>query len=126
MQVRRWKTIGSAGLLGVAALCLTSWSVGQNPYITPGTQLVFRQDSNLGAMVGFLVFLVSIVGGLVSSILRQDGRKPRSEAYALGHPPEPSSCTWPQYCWSLFLPLGPSSASATVTAMTFGASVFKT
>jgi hypothetical protein len=74
MQVQRWKTIGWAGLLGAAALCLTSWPVGQNPYITPGTQLVFRQDSNLGAMVGLLVFLVSIVGGLVSSILRQDGR----------------------------------------------------
>src|ERR1700733_2498385 len=74
MQVQRSKTIGSAGLLGAAALCLTSWWVGQRPYTTPGTQLVFRQDSNLGGMVAFLVFLVTIVGGLVSSILRQDGR----------------------------------------------------
>ncbi len=74
MQVQRWKTAGSAGLLGVAALWITSWSVGQNPYITPGTRLVFRQDSNLGAAVGLMVFLVSIVGALISSILRQDGR----------------------------------------------------
>ena len=74
MQVQRWKTIGSAGMLGVAALCLTSWWVGQRPYITPGTQVVFRQDSNLGATVGFLVFLVTVVGGLASSILRQNGR----------------------------------------------------
>jgi hypothetical protein len=73
-QVQRSKTIGSAGLIGAAALCLTSWWVGQRPYTTPGTQLVFRQDSNLGGMVAFLVFLVTIVGGLVSSILRQDGR----------------------------------------------------
>ena len=74
MQVQRWKTIGSAGSLGAATLCLSSWWVGQRPYITPGTQLVFRQDSNLGAMVGFLVILLTIVGCLVSSILRQDGR----------------------------------------------------
>lgn len=74
MQVQRCKTIGSAGLLGAAALCLTSWWVGQRPYITPGTQLVFRQDSNLGGIVGLVVFLVTIVGVLVSSILRQDGR----------------------------------------------------
>jgi hypothetical protein len=124
MQVQRWKTIGSAGLLGAAALCLSSWLVGQYPHITPGTQLVFRQDSNLGAVAGFVVFLVSIVGGLVASILRQDGRS-RAAKRVLGHPPEPSSCTWPQYYWSLFLLLGPSSALATVTAMTFGASVFR-
>jgi hypothetical protein len=61
-------------IVWVSRLGITSWWVGQRPYITPGTQLVFRQDSNLGAMVGFLVFLVTIVGGLVSSILRQDGR----------------------------------------------------
>jgi hypothetical protein len=74
MQVLRSKKIASAGLLGAAALCLASWQVGRSPHITPGAQLVFRQDSNLGALVGFLVFLVAIVGGLVSSILRQDGR----------------------------------------------------
>ena len=74
MQVRRYSAIGSAGLLGATALGLTSWWVGQRPYTTPGTQLVFHQDSNSGAMVGFLVFLVTIVGGLVSSILRQDGK----------------------------------------------------
>lgn len=74
MQAQRWKTIGSVGLLGAAALCLTSWQVGQRPFITPGTQLVFHQDSNLGAMVGGLVFLVTLLGGLASSILRQDGR----------------------------------------------------
>ncbi len=74
MQVLRLKKIASAVLLGAAALCLASWQVGQRPYITPGTQLVFRQDSNLGGVVGFLVFLVTIVGGLVSSILRQDGK----------------------------------------------------
>lgn len=74
MQVLRSKKIASAGLLGAAALCLASWQVGQSPHITPGAQLVFRQDSNFGALVGCLVFLVAMVGGLVSSILRQDGR----------------------------------------------------
>jgi hypothetical protein len=74
MQVQRWKTIGSAGLLGAAALCLASWQVGQRPHIIPGTQLIFRQDSTLGGMTGFLVFLITVVGALVSSILRQDGR----------------------------------------------------
>jgi hypothetical protein len=74
MQVLRAKAIGLAGLLGAAALCMASWLVGQMPHITPGTQLIFRQDSNLGALVGFVVFLVTIVSGLVSSILRQDGR----------------------------------------------------
>jgi hypothetical protein len=74
MQVQRWKTIGSAGVLGATALCLTSSWVGQRPYITPGAQLVFHQDSNLGGMVGFLAFLVTVVTALVSSILKQDGR----------------------------------------------------
>ena len=73
MQVMRSKKFASAGLLGAAALCMASWQVGQSPHITPGTQLVFRQDSNLGALVGFLVFLVAIMGGLVSSILKQEG-----------------------------------------------------
>jgi hypothetical protein len=74
MQVQRCKTIGSAGLFGAVALCLTSWWVGQRPYTTPGTHLVFRQDSTLGGMTGFLVFLITVVGALVASILRQDGR----------------------------------------------------
>ena len=74
MQLLRSKKIALAGLLGAAALCLASWHVGQGPHITPGTHLIFRQDSNPGALVGFVVFLVTMVCGLVSSILRQDGR----------------------------------------------------
>jgi hypothetical protein len=74
MQIQRWKTIGLAVILGATALCLASWWVGHTPYITPGTQLVFRQDSNLGGMVGFLALLVTVVTALVSSILRQDGK----------------------------------------------------
>ena len=124
MQVQRCKTIGSAGLLGAAALCLTSWWVGQRPYITPGTQLVFRQDSNLGGIVGLVVFLVTIVGVLVSSILRQDGRIRAAKRARWA-----SAATIVVYLAavllvSLLLP-GPSSASATVTARTLGASAFR-
>ena len=74
MQVQRSKTIGLAGLAAAAALSLTSWWVGQRPYVTPGAQLVYRQDSNPGAMVGLLAFLVTVVGALVFSMLKQDGR----------------------------------------------------
>jgi hypothetical protein len=74
MHVQQYKTVGSAALPAAALLFLTSWWAARRPYVTPGTQLVFHQDSNLGATVGVLVLVVVLVSGLVSSILRQDGR----------------------------------------------------
>jgi hypothetical protein len=74
MQVRSWKRIGAAALLGVAALFVASWWVGQKLYISPGTGQVIRMDSNAGAMIGFLVILAAIAGGLATAILHQDGK----------------------------------------------------
>jgi hypothetical protein len=74
MQVRRWKRIAPAVLLGTAALSLASCWVGQKPYTSPGTQLIFHQDSTLGGMMGLLVFLAAAVGGLISSMRKQDGK----------------------------------------------------
>jgi hypothetical protein len=74
MQVQSWKRIAPAVLLGTASLSLASWLVGQKPYTSPGTQLIFHQDSNLGGMMGLMVCLAAGAGGLISSMLKQDGK----------------------------------------------------
>jgi hypothetical protein len=74
MRVQSWKRIAPAVLLGTAALSLATCWAGQKPYTSPGTQLIFHQDSTLGGMIGLLVFLAAAVGGLISSMLKQDGK----------------------------------------------------
>ena len=74
MQVQSWKRIVPAVVLGMAALYLAICWVGQKPYTSPGAQLIFHQDSTLGATVGFMVFLAAGAGGLISSMLKQDGK----------------------------------------------------
>jgi hypothetical protein len=79
MQIQSWKRFAPAVLAATAALTLASWWVGQKPYTSPGTHLTFRQDSNLGGMVELMVFLSVAVGGLISSMLRQDGKFPAAK-----------------------------------------------
>lgn len=74
MQVQSWKNIVTAILFGMAVLFLASWWAGQKPYTSPGTRLIFHQDSNLGAMVGLIIFLGAAAGSLISSMLKQDGK----------------------------------------------------
>ena len=74
MRVHTWRGVTLPVLLAMAALSLASYWVGQNPYISPGTQRIFRQDSNVGGLVELMVFLMTAAGGLISSMLKQDGR----------------------------------------------------
>jgi hypothetical protein len=74
MQAESWKRIVPAVLLGMAALSLAGYWVGRQPYTSPGTQLIFHQDSTVGGMVGFMVFLAAAAGGLIASMLKQDGK----------------------------------------------------
>ena len=45
------------------------WWAGQRPYLTPGNQQIFREDSNAGAMAGFLVFVAAAIAGLTALFL---------------------------------------------------------
>jgi len=75
MQVQRWKSFGPVVLIATVALFAGSWWAGQRPYISPGSHLVFRQDSTLGALVGCLVALAAAIGALIGAILYQDGKR---------------------------------------------------
>jgi hypothetical protein len=73
-EVQQRKRIASVALVvSTAVFVATRWA-GQRPYISPGTHLVFDQDSNLGGLVGFLVTITAAAGGLVSWMLNQHGR----------------------------------------------------
>lgn len=62
MLTRRRVTVALASLLFVVAIGVASWWAGQRPYLSPGNHRIFRQDSNPGAMVGFLVFVAAAIG----------------------------------------------------------------
>ncbi len=81
MQFHRWKALGLAVLLGSVALFLAWWWGGQRQFITPGTHQVFREDSNVGAMVGFLVSIAGGIAGLVA-LLHINDRNFRQAARA--------------------------------------------
>lgn len=76
MRVQRWKKIGSITLLAMGALLAASWWIGQRPFITPGSNQVFRMDSNAGGMIGFFGSLIllpaTIVGVLALSFCIND------------------------------------------------------
>ena len=64
MQLQQWQKIGSAVLIAMSALLLASSWAAQHPRITPGRHQVFRMDSNVGAMVGFMIFLFATTVGV--------------------------------------------------------------
>jgi len=64
-MLQRWKKIGSVTLLAMSALLAVSWWIGQRPYITPGTNQVFRMDSNAGGMAGFFGFFILLPATIV-------------------------------------------------------------
>ena len=61
MVTRQRVVVALATLLAVAAVGAASRWVGQRPYVSPGDHQIFRQDSNPGAMVGFLVFVAAAI-----------------------------------------------------------------
>jgi hypothetical protein len=58
MQFHRWWKAGTAVLFGAAALFALS---ARRPYVTPGTNQVFRMDSTPGALFEFMVILILII-----------------------------------------------------------------
>jgi hypothetical protein len=66
MLTRQRIRIGLAALLAGTAIGAASRWAGQRPYLTPGNHLIFREDSNLGAMFGFLVFIAGAVAGMAA------------------------------------------------------------
>jgi hypothetical protein len=80
-MTRQQKRIGLATFLTVAAIGAASWWAGQRPYLTPGNDLVFREGSNLGALVGFLVFIAAAIAGL-TALFQEYNRKEHEAARA--------------------------------------------
>ncbi len=74
MQVRSWKRIGLAALLAAAALSAASWWAGQRPYVSPGNHMTLYMDSNLGAIVGFLITVAVVLGVLLTIALLMCGK----------------------------------------------------
>ncbi len=73
-MTRRQIDIGLAALIFLAAVGAASWWIGQRPYLTPGNHEVFREDSNLGAVAGFLVFIVAAIPCIVALFALHDRR----------------------------------------------------
>ncbi len=92
MHVQRWKTIGSITLLAMSALAAGTWWIGQRPFITPGSNQIFRMDSNAGGVIGFfgsLILLPAIVVGLFSFLSFINDRNFHSDAARRGR-----VCMW--------------------------------
>ena len=58
--------IATGALLATAALFAASFGIGQQPYITPGTHQVFHMDSNVGALLEFLVLAILGITAIVA------------------------------------------------------------
>jgi len=119
-MTRQQKKFGLAALRAVTVISFASWWARQWWYhVTPGTDLVFREDSNAGAMAGFLVFLtasipaVAVFFGIHDGTFQQAARAGRVCAVIIG-----------PYLAALVLVSLPelSSVLAIVTATTCGAS----
>jgi hypothetical protein len=74
MRTRRWMKIGLAAFIALAAIGAAFWRAGQRPYLTPGNHQVFRDASNLGAWIGFLVFAATAIPG-AAALLGMHDRK---------------------------------------------------
>ena len=72
----------AAVLLALAVLIAAWWWAGQRTYISPGTHQVFHEDSNVGAIAGFLVFIAATLTGLYALILWINDRNYRQAARA--------------------------------------------
>jgi hypothetical protein len=81
MQTRQWMKIGLAAFGAMAAIGAAAWWAAQRPYLTPGNHQIFREASDLGAWVGFLVFMAAAIPGL-AALLRMHDRKFREAARA--------------------------------------------
>ena len=81
MLTRQQTKIGLAALLAIAVIGPAWWWTGQQPYLTPGDHEIFRQDSNAGAMVGFLVFFAAAIMGL-TALFQAYNRKDDDAAFA--------------------------------------------
>src|SRR5262249_24311069 len=77
---RRWLKVGIAAFLAVAAIADASWRAGQRPYLTPGHQQIFYEESNFAALAGFVVFLAGAGTGLWALVLWITDRKFREAA----------------------------------------------
>lgn len=58
MQVRRWHKAGAVALLTAMTLAGASWWVARRPYITSGSNQIFRMDSTAGGLLEFLVIVI--------------------------------------------------------------------
>jgi hypothetical protein len=92
VHLQRWKKIGSITLLAMSALMAASWWIGQRPYITPGSNQIFRMDSNAGGVVGFfgaLIMLPAAIVGVLSFMSCINVRSFRGGAARVGR-----VCMW--------------------------------
>jgi hypothetical protein len=95
MKVQRWKKIGWITLLAMSALLAASWWIGQRPYITPGTNQIFRMDSDVPVPVAFVEFfwcvivLAAMVVGFFSVLFCLNDRNLHREAARVG-----KVCAW--------------------------------
>jgi hypothetical protein len=74
-MTRQQMKIGLAALLAAALVAAAAWWAGQRPYLTPGNHQVFREDSNIGALAGFFVFIAAAVTGLIALLFWINDRK---------------------------------------------------
>lgn len=69
MHVQRWKKIGSIALVAISALLAASRWIGQRPWVTSGSNQIFRMDSDAGGLIGLLGALIlppAMIVGLCS------------------------------------------------------------
>jgi len=55
-------------------LVTAAWRASYTPYFSPGAHAILRQDSNAGALIGFLVVVAAIIGCLIALALRERGK----------------------------------------------------
>ena len=55
----------AAGLFAVALFAVSAWA-GHRPYISPGTNRVFKMDSTPGALLEFMVLLAFAIAGVMT------------------------------------------------------------
>jgi hypothetical protein len=67
--------LGLMAMLALAVIGAASLGAGQWWYhLTPGSNQVFREDSNIGACAGFVVFVAGAIAGLAALLGIHDGK----------------------------------------------------